>query len=82
MIKMGESDVPRDRMIFLFPAEGAKTQAVAVSPPPPSISLLSALLRVFREGTDISWIITFFRKSNPYGFEIKSCHRWADIYFA
>ncbi len=33
---MGESDVPRDRMIsrFLFPAEGAKTQAVAVFPPP------------------------------------------------
>ncbi len=84
MIKMGESDVSRDRMVsrFLPPAEDAKTQAVAVFPPPPSVLLLSELLRVFREGTDIGWIITYFRKSNPYGFEIKSCHRWADIYFA
>ncbi len=33
---MGESDVPRDRMLsrFLLPAENAKTQAVAVPPPP------------------------------------------------
>jgi hypothetical protein len=78
-----ESDVPLDRMVFrsLFPAEGAKTQAVAVPPPPPpSILLLGELLRVFREGTDIGWIITYFRKSNPYGSEIKLCHRGADIF--
>jgi hypothetical protein len=33
---MGDSDVSRDRMIsrFLPPAEDAKTQAVAVFPPP------------------------------------------------
>ncbi len=32
-----ESDIPINRMIFrsLFPAEGAKTQAVAVFSPPP-----------------------------------------------
>jgi hypothetical protein len=43
---------------------------------------LNELLRVFREGTDIGWIITYFRKSNPCGFEIKLCHRWADIFSA
>jgi hypothetical protein len=78
---LDESDVPIDRMIFVFflQREVQKRKLLLFSPPPPSILLLSELLRVFREGTDIGWIITHFRKSNPYGFEIKSCHRGADI---
>ncbi len=81
---LDESDVPIDRMIFVFflPLKVQKRKLLLFPPPPPSILLLSELLRVFREGTDIGWIITYFRKSNPYGFEIRSCHRWADIYFA
>jgi hypothetical protein len=44
--------------------------------------LLGELCGHFVEGTDIGWIMTYFRRSHPYGFKIKSCHRWADIYFA
>ncbi len=52
--------------------------------PPPAVPFAfeRTFLRVFRGSTDIGWIMTHFRKTNPYGFEIKSCHRWADIYFA
>jgi hypothetical protein len=79
-----ESDVPTDRMVFSFSfpqLKMLKIRAVAASPPPTVHLSLSELLRVFREGTDIGWIMTHFRKSSPYGFEIKSCHRWTDIDF-
>jgi hypothetical protein len=80
-----ESDVPTDKMVFrsLFdPAESVKNMGCCCTPPPAVHLSLSELLRVFREGTDIGWIMTYFQKSSPNGFEIKSCHRWADIYFA
>jgi hypothetical protein len=83
---IGESDVPTDRMVFysLFFSRKCKNAGCCgfFSPPPSSILLLSELLRVFPKGTDIGWIMTHFRKTNRYGFEIKSCHRWADISFA
>ncbi len=83
---INESDVPTDRMVFIlcFPAEGKKNVGCCGAvPPPPRLPLaFERAITGIREDTDIGWIMTYFQKSSPYGFEIKSCHRRADSYFA